>query len=42
MKTISSIVADQSFKAMFGLSMSGLAVSIGLMSFGVDLTSIWL
>ena len=42
MKTISSIVADQSFKPIFCLSMLGLVASLGLMSFGMDLTSIWL
>ena len=42
MKTISSIVADTSFKTIFCLSLSGLAASFGLMAFGMDLTSIWL
>lgn len=42
MKTISSIVTDKSFKPIFCLSLSGLAVTIGLMSLGMDLTSAWL
>jgi hypothetical protein len=42
MKTISSIVADTSFKAIFCLSLSGLVASLGLMAFGMDLTGIWL
>jgi hypothetical protein len=42
MKTISSIVADTSFKSIFCLSLSGLVASFGLMAFGMDLTSIWL
>lgn len=42
MKTISSMIADQSFKPIFCLSIAGLVASLGLMSFGMDLTSIWL
>jgi hypothetical protein len=42
MKTISSIAADHSFKAMTLLSCVGLAVSFCLMAFGMDLTSVWL
>jgi hypothetical protein len=42
MKTISSIAADRSFKAMAILSCFGLAVSFGLMAIGMDLNSVWL
>jgi hypothetical protein len=42
MKTISAIVADQSFKPIFCLSVSGLIATFVLMSFGMDLTGIWL
>ena len=42
MKSISSIVADQSFNPIFCLSLAGLVASLGLMSFGMDLTRIWL
>jgi hypothetical protein len=42
MKTISEIAADHSFKAMTMLSCFGLAVSFGLMAFGMDLNSLWL
>jgi len=42
MKTISSIAADRSFKAMTTLSCFGLAVSFGLMAIGMDLNSVWL
>ena len=42
MKTISSIAADHSFKAMAVLSCVGLAVSFCLMAFGIDLNSVWL
>jgi hypothetical protein len=42
MKTISSIAADHSFKAMMLLSCIGLAVSFGLMAFGMDLNNVWL
>lgn len=42
MKTISSIAADQSFKAMSALSCIGLAVSVCLMALGMDLNAGWL
>lgn len=42
MKTISSIAADQSFKAMSVLSCIGLAVSVCLMALGMDLNAAWL
>jgi hypothetical protein len=42
MKTISSIAADNSFKAMTLLSCIGLVVSFCLMAFGMDLSSVWL
>jgi hypothetical protein len=40
MKTISAIAADQSFKAMAVLSCVGLAVSVCMMAFGLDLNII--
>jgi hypothetical protein len=36
MKTISSIVADQSFRAMSVLSCAGLVASICLMALGIE------
>jgi hypothetical protein len=41
-KTISSIAADRSFKAMTMLSCSGIALSFCLMAFGIDLNNVWL
>jgi len=42
MKTIASIAADHSFKAMFLLSFVGLVASFCLMASGMDLNSVWL
>ena len=42
MKTISSIAADQSFKAMSVMSCVGLVVSIYMMTLGMDLNAAWL
>ena len=42
MKTISSIAADQSFKAMSVMSCVGLVVSICMMALGMDLSAAWL
>ena len=38
MKTISSIANDRAFKAITALSFFGLAVSSGMMAFGIDLS----
>ncbi len=42
MKTISSIAADHTFKAMTMVSCFGLVVTFCLMAFGIDLNSVWL
>ena len=42
MKTISSIAADHSFKAITMMSCFGLVVSFCLMALGMDLNSVWL
>jgi hypothetical protein len=41
-KTISSIAADQSFKAMSVVSCVGLAVSVCMMALGMDPSAVWL
>ena len=38
MKTICSIANDQAFKSITALSILGLAVSFGMMAFGMDLS----
>jgi hypothetical protein len=38
MKTISMIASDRAFKAITALSCSGLALSLCLIAFGMDLT----
>jgi hypothetical protein len=40
MKTISSIANDHAFKAITALSYFGLAVSFGMMAFGLDLSGL--
>jgi len=42
MKTISSIAADHAFKAIATMSCFGLALSFGMVAFGMDLSSVWL
>jgi hypothetical protein len=42
MKTISSIAADDTFKAMTMISCFGLVMTFCLMAFGMDLNSVWL
>ena len=42
MKAISSIAADQSFKAMSLVSCIGLAVSVCMMALGMDPNAVWL
>lgn len=42
MKTISSIVADRAFKAITTMSCFGLAVSLCMVAFGMDLNPVWL
>ena len=42
MKLIASIATDRSFKAISMLSSLGLAVSFGLMAYGMDLNAVWL
>ena len=41
MKLIASIATDRSFKAISMLSCFGLAVSLGLMAYGMDLNAVW-
>ena len=42
MKTIASIATDRTFKAISALSCFGLALSFGMMAFGMDLNTAWL
>ena len=42
MKTIASITADRAFKVVTMMSCFGLAVSLCLIAFGMDLNSVWL